>query len=102
MAEFTAQWCQNPSPNPLLEGCYRSELALNSGYIKAHPSVIDWETGVGSSERWFGFSNRIPANFTPFSNTEENGPSLQFHAGGGLPELKGKHPPWNLQVDGSR
>jgi hypothetical protein len=62
-------------------------------------TLIDWKVGVGSSERWFGFSNRL-LNFSyDGDGTSLNGPSFQLHGGGGLKTLNGEHPNLNLQVE---
>jgi hypothetical protein len=92
--DFGVAWCKPPNPNPKHEGCYRSELAV----VRAQDKLVDWKAGVGSSERWFGFSNRL-LNFSFDSSTPLNGPSFQLHGGGGLPSLKRAHPNLNLQVD---
>ena len=91
---FHVDWCPPPDPNPKHLGCYRSELALQRA---VQDTLIDWRPGVGSSERWFGFSNRL-RNFT--YDAIGNGPSFQLHGGGGLPTLKGLHPNLNLRVEG--
>ena len=93
--DFSVLWCQPPNPNPKHLGCYRSELALQR---RVQDTLIDWRRGTGSSERWFGFSNRL-LNFAFDNATPLNGPSFQLHGGGGLPALKGGHPNLNLQVD---
>ena len=54
--DFNVTFCPPPSPNPEHLGCYRSELALARSI---QSSLIDWQPNVGSSERWFGFSNRL-------------------------------------------
>jgi len=103
---FRVDYCQPPNPNPTHLGCYRSELALQRD---VQDTLIDWQAGVGSSERWFGFSNRL-VSFSfdgsapgtpsgPAPPTPLNGPSFQLHGGGGRPALKGGHPNINLQVD---
>eukprot|EP01079_Euglenida_sp_SAG-EU17-18_P010099 gene10099-1825_t len=94
---FGVQYCEPPNPNPNLLGCYRSELALQRKY---QDNLIDWKTGLGSSERWWGFANRLPRNLTwdgsgPMALM---GPSFQIHGGGGLPSLKALHPCFNLQL----
>ena len=91
---FHVDWCPPPDPNPKHLGCYRSELALQRA---VQDTLIDWRPGIGSSERWFGFSNRL-RNFT--YDAIGNGPSFQLHGGGGLPTLKGLHPNLNLRVEG--
>jgi hypothetical protein len=92
--DFSVKWCPPPNPNPTHLGCYRSELALQR---KVQATMIDWKKGVGSSERWFGFSNRL-LNFTFDDNTPLNGPSFQLH--GAKPVGSGSgHPNLNLQVD---
>ena len=91
---FHVDWCPPPDPNPRHLGCYRSELALQRA---VQDTLIDWRPGVGSSERWLGFSNRL-RNFT--YDAVGNGPSFQLHGGGGLPTLKGLHPNLNLRVEG--
>eukprot|EP00937_MAST-01D_sp_MAST-1D-sp2_P000633 g633.t1 len=93
--EFAVAYCDPPSPNPNKLGCYRSELALQRS---AQNSLVDWVTGVGSSVRWFGFSNKLEKNYSADTTHEEQGPSLQMHGGGGLAELKGLHPVLNMQV----
>lgn len=55
---FSVDYCAPPNPNPKHLGCYRSELAL-----RKHDTLFDWNVGVGTSERWFGFANRL-LNFT--------------------------------------
>lgn len=45
---FSVSWCPPPNPNPQHLGCYRSELALQRD---VQATMIDWEPGVGSSER---------------------------------------------------
>lgn len=67
--DFTVRWCQPPNPNPDKRGCYRSELALQRD---VQSTLIDWSVGVGSSERWFGFSNRL-LNFSFDDTTPLNG-----------------------------
>ena len=54
--DFNVTFCAPPSPNPKHLGCYRSELALQRAIQN---SLIDWKPTIGSSERWFGFSNRL-------------------------------------------
>lgn len=93
--DFSVNYCKPPNPNPQHLGCYRSELALQR---KKQATLFDWKFGVGTSERWFGFSNRL-LNFTFDDKTPLNGPSFQLHGGNGLPGLKGQHPILNLQVD---
>jgi hypothetical protein len=93
--DFSVDWCPPPNPNPKHLGCYRSELALQRA---VESSLIDWTRGVGSSVRWFGFSNRLQ-NYSWDSAVPLNGPSFQLHAAGALPAWKGKHPVLNLQVD---
>ena len=93
--DFTVDYCAPPDPNPEHLGCYRSELALQRA---VESSLIDWTRGVGSSVRWFGFSNRL-RNYSWDSAVPLNGPSFQLHAAGALPAWKGKHPVLNLQVD---
>jgi arylsulfatase A-like enzyme len=91
---FSVDYCEPPSPNPDHLGCYRSEFALQRSL---QDTLIDWQVGVGSSERWFGFSNRLPSNYT-WDWDPLGGPSLQIHGGGGLPELTHLHPVLNLQA----
>ena len=94
--EFSVDYCAPPNPNPTHLGCYRSELALQRD---VQDTLINWKFGVGSSERWFGFSNRL-VNFTyDGAGTPLNGPSFQLHGGGGLKSLAAGHPNLNLQVD---
>jgi hypothetical protein len=92
--DFNVQWCKPPNPNPEHLGCYRSELALQR---KVQDTLVDWKPGVGSSERWFGFSNRL-LNFTFDNKTPLNGPSFQLHGAKPLGSGSG-HPNLNLQVD---
>jgi hypothetical protein len=54
--DFSVTYCPPPNPNPQHLGCYRSELALQR---RNQGKLIDWRRGLGSSERWFGFSNRL-------------------------------------------
>ena len=93
---FSVDYCRPPAPNPTHLGCYRSELALQHDI---QDSLVDWVVGRGSSERWFGFSNSVPANYTWDLTAPQNGPSFQMHGGGGMPALKSLHPNLNLQVD---
>jgi hypothetical protein len=58
---FDVTFCEPPEPNAQHLGCYRSELALQRSL---QDSLVDWTAGLGSSERWFGFSNKLPANYT--------------------------------------
>jgi hypothetical protein len=67
--DFSVDWCAPPNPNPTHLGCYRSELALQRNI---QDTMIDWTEGIGSSERWFGFSNRL-INFTFDNVTPLNG-----------------------------
>jgi len=96
---FDVDYCKPPNPNPGHLGCYRSELALQRAI---QSSLIDWKIGAGSSERWFGFSNRL-INFSwdSIGSAALNGPSFQIHGAGGLPQFKDVHPVLNLQVDSS-
>ena len=94
---FSVTYCAPPTPNPKHLGCYRSELALQH---RIQGSLVDWETGIGSSVRWFGFSNRLlDFVWDTTSGHTLNGPSFQLHGAGELPQWKGKHPVLNLQVD---
>lgn len=97
---FSVNYCDSPNPNPKHLGCYRSELALQRSI---QDTIVDWKTGFGSSERWFGFSNRL-LDFVWESDPPRslNGPSFQLHGCSGKgPGCTGHsgHPVLNLQVD---
>ena len=92
---FRVDYCKPPSPNPEHLGCYRSELALARD---VQAQLVDWSDGIGTSERWFGFSNRLP-DLTWDATNPLNGPSFQLHGAGGEPRWASLHPVLNLQVD---
>jgi len=94
--DFSVEYCLPPKPNPEKLGCYRSELALQRA---RQGELVDWTVGAGSSARWFGFANRLPANLTWDRAAPQSGPCLQMHGGGGLPQFKGLHPVLDMQSD---